>query len=439
MKSQALRVGIVGGGFAGLAAAVELVRSVKNDGIELEISIFEKASQLGGRASTAEKDGYQLNQGAHALYKGAAGFRLLNEMSIEAKGNPPKSDSAVTILDGKKYELPRSLPAMARTELFSISEKMELGIIMGEITTSDPSSFMGTKYGDWVKSKTSSVRVSEFLHALARLGSYANDTNNLSAGVSIRQMKISITEGVLYLHGGWQQIVEALREKALSPKTSFLHEEVKRVKQGESGTVILGTATSEYEFDRVVFALPYKAAEKLVPNLVDDTTKRKLMPAKIACLDLCLKKLPNEHITFSLGFETPLYYSVHSAAADLAPKGAALVCLGYYLNSDEQGNEKHEDAMLSLMDQLQDGWRSELVYKRFLPNMVASSTISTAALNGSNGISAPEAHNSDLKNILFCGDWVGEKDILADASLASGTTAARIIVEAAKKALAFSQ
>jgi len=54
-------VGIIGGGWAGLAAAVELVDS------SFRVTVFEAAKTLGGRARRVEIDGHVLDNGLHVL------------------------------------------------------------------------------------------------------------------------------------------------------------------------------------------------------------------------------------------------------------------------------------------------------------------------------------------------------------------------------------
>ncbi|WP_263769175.1 hydroxysqualene dehydroxylase HpnE [Propionivibrio soli] len=55
------RVAIVGGGWAGLAAAVELASA------GVIVTVFEAAKQLGGRARRVEVNGYDLDNGQHIL------------------------------------------------------------------------------------------------------------------------------------------------------------------------------------------------------------------------------------------------------------------------------------------------------------------------------------------------------------------------------------
>ena len=43
----------------------------------------------------------------------------------------------------------------------------------------------------------------------------------------------------------------------------------------------------------------------------------------MVCLDVALSSLPDKDALFALGVDRPLYFSVHSAYAKLAPNGGA--------------------------------------------------------------------------------------------------------------------
>lgn len=55
------RVAIIGAGYAGLAAAVELTRA------SVEVVVFESSRVMGGRARVVEKEGYLLDNGQHIM------------------------------------------------------------------------------------------------------------------------------------------------------------------------------------------------------------------------------------------------------------------------------------------------------------------------------------------------------------------------------------
>lgn len=60
-SKERLNVAVIGGGWAGLAAAVELVAA------GAEVTVFEAAKQLGGRARSVETHGHRLDNGQHLL------------------------------------------------------------------------------------------------------------------------------------------------------------------------------------------------------------------------------------------------------------------------------------------------------------------------------------------------------------------------------------
>ena len=75
-----MNVGIIGGGAAGLAAAFELLRQGQ------EVEVFERASFLGGQASTFEVGGSRLEKGYHHLFTSDVDMAwLIHELGLENK------------------------------------------------------------------------------------------------------------------------------------------------------------------------------------------------------------------------------------------------------------------------------------------------------------------------------------------------------------------
>ena len=119
--------------------------------------------------------------------------------------------------------------------------------------------------------------------------------------------------GVLYLDGGWQTLVAGLEQRA----------------RGLGVEIRLGEAVESLEAcqaDGIVLAVPPAAVERITGCSLPT-----MYPVRVACLDLGLRKLPEGAARVALGVDQPLYLSVHSAAARLAPAGAALVHVAKYL------------------------------------------------------------------------------------------------------------
>jgi len=143
------------------------------------------------------------------------------------------------------------------------------------------------------------------------------------------------------------------------------------------------------------------------------------------CLDVALSSLPDKDALFALGVDRPLYFSVHSAYAKLAPKDGALIHVAKYLGTSIQPKPREDQPELEeFLDLLQPGWRQVLVKKRPLPNMVVSNALVTAAEGGLGG--RPDTKIAE--NLYIVGDWVGKEGIVSNASVASAKRASQQIL-----------
>ncbi|HET6407869.1 MAG TPA: hypothetical protein VFG14_08300, partial [Chthoniobacteraceae bacterium] len=149
------------------------------------------------------------------------------------------------------------------------------------------------------------------------------------------------------------------------------------------------------------------------------------IPVHASCLDIALKRLPNPEHQFAIGLDRSLYYSVHTRSAKLAPGNGAVIQLAKYLRSDstQKGSDLRRE-LEDVMDWLQPGWRDELVTDRFLPRMLVTNAIATAATGGTSG--RPSSSVPEIPNLFLAGDWVGPHGMLVDASLSSARDAAKL-------------
>ena len=419
---------VVGGGLAGLTAAAFLARS------GCAVTVLERAGAPGGRAATRETNGFYLNLGAHALYRGGHGSRVLDELGVTRPGGIPKPSGAYALDRGVAHALPGGFVSLLTTGLFGLAAKLEAGRFLAGLARIDAAALDRTSVREWIDATMRHPDVRRFTHALVRLASYANAPDAMSAGVAVRQLQAALASNVSYLDHGWQTLVDGIRTRAEEAgarlRTAAAVTAVERTSDGRVAGVRLrdgGLVAAR----TVVVALDAPAAAEVLP---DGPTRRHAAaatPVLAGCLDVALKRLPRPRATFALGIDEPVYFSVHSAAARLAPEGGALIHLGWYVGDDASDAKTIEHRLEGVLDRLQPGWRDEIVERRFLPRMAVVSALATAAGGGPSG--RPVAAVRETPGLFLAGDWVGPDGWLADSSLASGRRGAQLAVVHARR------
>jgi phytoene dehydrogenase-like protein len=303
---------------------------------------------------------------------------------------------------------------------------------LGSIQKIDSRALLNVSLRDWLDKEVSHPQVKELLQSVCQLSTYTNAPDLMSAGVAIDQVQRALGKGVLYLDEGWQTLVDGLSEVAVaagaSVETGAKVEAVERQAEGAVKAVRLADGR-RYQSDVVILAASPQLAAALVENSENTSLAKwaaESIPVKAACLDIALSRLPVAKATFALGIDKPLYLSVHSAAAHLAPEGGALIHLLKYLPAhEEESGDGAEPELEQLLELIQPGWREVLVQRRFLPSVVVAHAVTTAANNGTEG--RPEPEVKDVRGLFVVGDWVGKEGLLADASFASASRAAEMI------------
>ncbi len=133
-----MRIAIIGGGIAGLAAAFELERARKT-GTEVEYTLFEARERLGGSLASETIDGAVLERGPDSfLTEKPAAAELCRELGL-GDALIPSNDVArktyvvvrnrlVALPDGLMFLVPTKLLPTALTPLFSLSTKARMAM-----------------------------------------------------------------------------------------------------------------------------------------------------------------------------------------------------------------------------------------------------------------------------------------------------------------------
>jgi phytoene dehydrogenase-like protein len=410
---------IIGGGLGGLAAAALAAKA------GLSVTVLEKASELGGRAGTTQKRGFSLNFGAHALYQGSHACSVLDELGVAYPGRKAPVQGAYALSGGALHTLPMGFISLVSTDLLGLTGKLEIGKLLGNLARIDSAAEDRVTVTAWLERTFKSPETRALLAALFRLVTYMGDTDQMSAGAALAQLQLVTKHSVLYLDDGWRTLVDGLRRAATAAGARILTG-AKATSVDTAGhsvnSVTLADGT-KLQARAVILAVSPAAASALVPSSAELAAYAEdLIPVPVACLDVALASLPDRRALFALGIDRPLYASVHSASARLAPAGGALVHLLNYLPS---GDARADEAELAaLLDRLQPGWREVLVEKRFLPSILATNALVTAAGGGLAG--RPGHEVPGVAGLYLAGDWVGPTGMLADAALAGARVAAHL-------------
>ena len=373
-----MHVSIVGAGLGGLATAALLRKGGAT------VTLFDRAKP-GGRARSSVHAGAVVNLGPHALYLRSTAIPVLRRLGVSPSGGVPPNAGKV-LRGGQLHALPGGAISLLASGALDAGEKLRFPAWLAFAPK-------GGTVGEWLAPASPGVR--DLLSGLVRVSSYAEAPSAYCAVAAHRQL-LRAFGGVRYLHGGWQQLVDALLLLA--------------------GPVDAADVASVQGFPAgpVVIAGPPALAQKLgvaLPTLVE---------ARVASLDLVLERLPVPDARFVLGLDAPVYLSEHGSLAAL---GGTVLHVARYLAPEEDGAGALA-GLEALLDQAQPGWREVERWRRFAPALVASSRVDQP------GEVIAGLAQVDGRPVHLVGDWVGEAGMLADRAFASAARAADAILAA---------
>jgi phytoene dehydrogenase-like protein len=412
---------IIGAGIAGLTASIYLARAGQT------VLLLDKGSHLGGRAASTEIAAARVNLGAHALYKSA--LPILREVGVTPTGAVPKPLGTFVFegANGGKKALP--LGQLLLGSFLKWHEKSQLLRFYSRLRKTDTSALHNVSLQAYLESQISSPRVCSVVLALVRVSTYCDAPDLLSAAAVIEQLKHG---QVMYVNGGWQTLVSQLTEQAQQAGVSIRTSSPAREIAGSYPrmTVTLKDGTELTTRHVLSTAGPADTLALLDPALTpaDAAVYEQLIPVHAACLDLVVSGMPQPKTKFVLGADYPWYYSNHSAAASLSDNPAhAVVHVMKYLSASKNTDPLQDERELEgFLDFIQPGWPKHVVQHRFLPRMIVSHAVVTAAKGGLTGRPGPAVEGRP--GLYVAGDWVGSSGMLLNASLASAKEAAWSII-----------
>jgi len=299
-----MRIAIIGGGIAGMAAAFELEKA-RTAGNPVEYTLFESRERLGGSLSSEIVNGTLIEQGPDSfLTEKPAAADLCRELGLGGE-LLPSNDAArktyivvgnrlVALPDGLMFLVPTKLIPTALTRLFSISTKVRMALEL--LHPPRPTGLPDEAVADLVRRHFGQEAVDRLADPLLS-GIYGGDSAQLSARtvlpglVKMESEYGSLTRGMLAAHakmrgkakestkkngtaqagakpaaraiftslrGGMQQLINALIAR-LDPAALRLSTPVSAIERSGDGWVVKAGDKAE-RYDAVIVSSPAWAA-----------------------------------------------------------------------------------------------------------------------------------------------------------------------------------
>jgi phytoene dehydrogenase-like protein len=408
-------VAVVGGGLAGLTAAATVADAGRR-------VVLLDGHPLGGRARTQARDGYLFNTGPHALYAEGPGREVLRRLGIDPSGSKPDDKGAMGLRGGKLGLLPGGPMSLLRSDLLPTRSKPRVAMLLGRLATFRPADHAHQSVNEWLATTGLAEDAAALVRVLMRVTTYTDAPDLLSADALLGQLQPALGAGVLYLDGGWQQLTDLLAERATSSGADLRTGVAVTSVEPSDGRWMVRTADRTITASSVVLAAGSPTAAAAILGHRPATWDRLGPPVEAASLDLGLVRLPTHKIIF--GVDEPLYWSVHSEAARLAPEGRVMAHAMRYLPPGEDAGPADDDRRrLEELARTAGVADTDIVQARFLRRALVMGGFPTAAAGGLAG--RPTVAVDGYDGLFVAGDWVGPVGMLADTSLASGTDAAR--------------
>jgi phytoene dehydrogenase-like protein len=408
---------VVGAGIAGLAAALTTAAAHAR-------TLVLDAHPAGGRARTVDHDGWLLNVGPHALYRGAAFETLLEQHGIAVTGGEPATAELRLVRDGCAHRQTLTPGAIARTKLLTPRERWRLAVFFGRLRLLDASTLTGRSVADWLAPLPPRVR--EFVEMLVRVSTYTHASDVFDAGAAASQLQLATGAGVRYVDGGWGSIVRSMVDTVERAGGEVRTGTAVRSISAVDGAVLVETDRGErVRAHTVVVAAGGPDVASRLTGAVVRRGDHLTAPITASVLDLCLRR-PLPRLAF--GLDEPQYLSSHAPSARVAPPQRGLVSVMRYLSPGEAPPEPaaQRDALRSFAT-LAGIDPADVVHERSLHRLVVAHGAPTAAGGGLSG--RPVIDALGIPGVFVAGDWVGPEGLLADAAAASGTAAARAALD----------
>ncbi len=270
-----MRVAIIGGGFTGLAAAIELV----DNGVE--VSVFESEDKLGGLAVGFKDQGWEwsLEHFYHHIFANDSEvIELARKVGLPAVFSVPETNSFIGGVE-KRLDSPSSLLTFSDLSIFS---RLQMGIGLLILKLIPNGLFLENKKATEVLPKLLGEEGYRKVWGpllSAKFGPYLNQVNLAWFWARIYKR----TKSLGYFPGGFQALADKMGEYVIAKggKISLGHK-IKGISHDKDDKWWI----NDKKFDRVLLTSPAPTIDRLVENVSVNWPKINYLWAQTVILEL---------------------------------------------------------------------------------------------------------------------------------------------------------
>lgn len=384
--SARTEITVVGGGLAGLIAAVEAAEA------GAPVRVLEARRRLGGRAASTPGP-YVANLGPHALYTGTVLWDWLGARDLQGRAVQPRDPHIAFRWQGRA----RRLPPRALLPALRLGRRAQAPVDVDLRT--------------WATDRWGPATAAA-LAGLAGNITFDHDPGRLSAAFVVERIgRILLHPSPVarYVEGGWGTLVDRIADHARRCGVAI----------DLDAAVDAAGLVELRERGPVVLAVEPGAARRLdvLPSGTADDDRR------VALLDVGVERARDPYLVIDL--DEAIFGSRPSAVIDgVAPAGCELVQLSGGMRPGET-LEVAEARLEGALDVVADGWRDRATWRRRAAVRQATGAVD---LPGTTWRDRPAVAAGD--GLWLAGDWVASPGHLAEVSCTSAVTAAEGAVAA---------
>ncbi len=277
-----MKVGIIGAGFTGLAAAEKLTHR------GIDVTIFEADSKPGGLAIGFKEPNWKWTVEKHYHHWFTSDWpirKLAQRIGVKLVFKRAKTS---TLYKGKVYQIDSPLNLLKFPHI-PVIDRVRTGIVIAYLRYISSWKSLERIRAEKFLRRTMGNKSWEVLWEplfRSKFGKYAKDIPASWFWARIKKRSATL----IYPEGGFQAYVDALEKKILETKKARIYydTQVENIGKKAGGGLMIKTQKSEYIFDKVICTLPFFFFVKLTPELPDFYKKKLLSFKGIGAVNLLL-------------------------------------------------------------------------------------------------------------------------------------------------------